>query len=179
MQRALLPAAVAALILALAPAAAAKEITKAEVCGPGGCARVGDEAGRAALMEGGSPRTPPPAAPYYEVRMEMDHGGEDVGTFSFAAVPEQRAFRADDGAWYEMPPEMVALVGKVAAGERPFPASGLIGAAAPPPEPRAAAADTGNRLWPEGVLIAAALAAAGLLLVRASRRPRRVGPAAS
>ena len=175
MQCTLVLAAVAALALAAAPAAPAKEITKAEVCGAGGCASVADETARMALMEGGPARTPPTAAPYYEVHMEMDHG-EEVGTFRLAAMPDQRAFRADDGAWYEMTPEMAALVTKVAAGERPFPAAGLIGAA-PTPEPRPAAADARSLLWPEVVLMALALAAGAVFLVRAARGSRRFGPA--
>ena len=104
MQRTLILAAVAAIALAVAPAAMAKEITKAEVCGTGGCVTVDDEAGRAVLMNGGASRAAPPAAPYYNVRIEMSHG-EEVGAFNLAAVPKQRAFRADDGAWYDMPPE--------------------------------------------------------------------------
>ena len=177
MQRMLTLAAVAALALAAAPAAVAKEITKAEVCGAGGCATVDDEAGRAVLMNGGPSRTPPPAAPYYNVRIEMSHG-EETGAFNLAAVPEQRAFRADDGAWYEMTPEMTALITKVAAGKRAFPAAGLIGAAAPP-EPRPAAADTGNPLWPERLLIALVLVVAAVFLVRAARASGRFRPASS
>jgi hypothetical protein len=177
MQRTLVLAAIAALALAAAPAVA-KEITKAEVCGAGGCATVDDEAGRAVLMNGGPPRTPPTAAPYYNVRMEMAHGGEEVGAFNFAAVPEQRAFRADDGAWYEMPPEMAALITKVAAGKRAFPAAGLIGAAAAP-EPRPQAADAGSPLWPEGVLVALVLIGAGVILVRAARASGRFRAASS
>jgi hypothetical protein len=174
MQRTLVLAAVAALALAVAPAAPAKEITKAEVCGAGGCASVDDADGRFALMEGGPPRTPPTAAPYYEVNIEMDYRG---GAFSYTAVPERRAYRAD-GTWYEMTPAMVVLVAKVTARRRAFPAAGLIGAA-PAPEPRPAAADSGNLLWPEGVLIGLVLAAAGVFLVRAARGPRRFRPASS
>ncbi|MEA2132095.1 MAG: hypothetical protein QOC68_4 [Solirubrobacteraceae bacterium] len=172
MQRVLVLAAVAALALAVAPAAVAKEITKAEVCGADGCVSVDDADGRFALMEGGPPRTPPAAAPYYEVNMEMDHRG---GGFSYTAVPDRRAYRADDGGWYEMPPAMVVLVAKAAARSRAFPAAGLIGAA-PAPEPPA---DTGNALWPEGALIALVLAAGGVFLVRLARGSRRFGPASS
>ena len=84
MQRTLLLAAVAALALAAAPAAAAKEITKAEVCGPDGCTNVADRAVLPILANGGPPRTPPTAAPYYDVRVTMAEGDTDV-TWSFAA----------------------------------------------------------------------------------------------
>ncbi len=176
MQRTFVPAAIVALTLAVAPAAVAKEITKAEVCGAGGCAAIAGAAGRAALMEGGPPRTPPPAAAYYEVNLEMDHQG---GGFSYTAVPQRHAFRAEDGAWYDMPPAMVALVAKAGAHRRAFPAAGLIGAAAPA-KPHPAVAATGDSpLWPEGVLIAIGLAVGGILLVRAARGSRRFGPTSS
>ena len=175
MQRMLILAAVAALALAAAPAATAKEVTKAEVCGADGCVAVDDEDGRAALLGAGSSRTPPTAAPYYEVRLRMAHGDE-AATFRVAALPGQRAFRAYDGAWYEMEPEMAALLAKVTAGEQPLAAAGLIGAAEPPaPAPKPQAADAGSPLWPEGVLVALALVAAGAFLVRAARGSRRFG----
>jgi hypothetical protein len=173
MQRTLVLAAIAALALAVAPAAVAKEITKAEVCGADGCTSVDDADGRLALTEGGPPRTPPTAAPYYEVKMEMDHSGG--GAFSYTAVPDRRAYRADDGGWYEMPPAMVVAVAKAAARNRALPAAGLIGAA-PAPEPPA---DTGNALWPEGALIALILVAGGVFVVRLARGSRRFGPASS
>jgi hypothetical protein len=88
MPRTLLLAAVAALALAAAPAALAKEITKAEVCGPDGCTSVGDKAVFPILANGGPPRTPPTAAPYYDIRITMAEG-EQNATWSFAAVPSE------------------------------------------------------------------------------------------
>jgi hypothetical protein len=171
MQRTLVLAAVAALALAAAPAARAKEITKAQVCGADGCTRVADADGRFALMEGGPPRSAPPAAaPFYRVNMEMDHRG----AFSITAVPNRRAFLADDGLWYEMPPAMVATVAKAAARRRPFAAAGLPGAAQPQ-KPRRGAAAGDSPLWPDGVLIALALVAAGLGLGRLVRGSRGFG----
>ena len=178
MQRSFVPAAVAALALAAAPAAGAKEITKAEVCGADGCSTAA-AADREVLGNGGPSRTPPTAAPFYMVRIEVDHGGGQPVRWEMTAVPERRALRAEDGTWLEMPPEVAAVIAKLTAGRRGFPASGLMGAA-PPPEPRpAASADTGSPLWPEGVLIALVLAAGGVVLVRAARGSRRFGPASS
>ena len=179
MPRTLVLAAIAALALAAAPAAGAKEISKAEVCGQGGCATVDDEQGRMALMSGGSPTDPPRAAPYYEVRAEMSHGDEH-GTVSFVAVPTRNAVRYDDGMWYEMTAEMGAVIRKVTADSKAFPAAGLIGAAEPPAKPApapAASDDGGNLLWPEGVLVALALGVAGVFLVRAARSSGRFRPA--
>ena len=64
MQRTLVLAAVAALALAVTPAASAKEITKAEVCGADGC-RTADRGDREVLVNRGPSRTPPTAAPFY------------------------------------------------------------------------------------------------------------------
>ena len=34
------------------------------------------------------------------------------------AVPERRALRAEDGTWLEMPPDVAAVIAKLAAGRR-------------------------------------------------------------
>jgi hypothetical protein len=164
--------AVALLVLA-APAAAAKEITKAEVCGPDGCSAVADRAIAPVLGNGGPPRTPPIAAPYYDIRLTVSEGDEDF-TFSVVAVPTRHAMRADDGTWMEMPPDMAALVTKTAAGRRPYPASDLVGAAAPA-EPKPEPASTDSPLWPEGVIlgliaVAAAFVARGVWMRAVARR---------
>ena len=173
MQRTLLLAAVAALALAAAPAAAAKEITKAEVCGPDGCTNVADRAVLPILANGGPPRTPPTAAPYYDVRVTMAEGDTDV-TWSFAAVPARQAMRADDGTWMQMAPDMTALITKTAAGRQTYPASALTGAAAPRPAPVAGGGDD-SPLWPEGAIVAviamaAAFVARGVWLRGAAKR---------
>jgi hypothetical protein len=173
MQRTLVLAAVAAVTLAAAPAAPAKEITKAQVCGADGCAAAagGD---RQTLANGGPTRMPPTAAPFYAVRIAVDSGERHTTNWETIAVPERHALRADDGTWLELPPDVEAVITKLSADLRPFPASGLIGAA-PPPKPHPAASD--NPLWPEGVLIALAAAIGGVLLVRAATRARRFRPA--
>ena len=175
-----------ALVLAVAPAAAAKEITKAEVCGPDGCTAVADRAVLPILGNGGPPRTPPTAAPYYDVRITMAEGDQDA-TWSFAAVPARHAMRADDGTWMEMAPDASALVTKTAAGRKPYPAGEMAGwAAAPDPKPEPAGADSplrgakpGSLLpsggWPEGVIVAliamgAAFVARAVWLRGAARR---------
>ena len=90
------------------------------------------------LGNGGPPRTPPTAAPYYDVRLTVAEGDQDA-TWSFAAVPARHAMRADDGTWMEMPPDVAALVTKTAAGRKPYPASEMVGwAAAPDPKPEPA-----------------------------------------
>ena len=138
MQRRLIPATVAALALAAAPAAGAKEISNAEVCGTAGaCQTVDGEASRMALMTAsGRSIAPPPRAPYYDVRAEYSHGDQHQWV-SYVAVPRHRAVRYEDGAWYEMTAEQAALIRESTAGAEPYPAAGLIDAApAPDPSPR-------------------------------------------
>ena len=107
MQRTLVLAAVAALALAVAPAAVAKEIKEAQMCGADGCTTVDDGGDREILVNGGPPRTPPAAAPFYNLRIVVDTGGGHSESLDIAAVPERRALRGADGTWMEMPPEMV------------------------------------------------------------------------
>jgi hypothetical protein len=175
-----------ALLLAVAPAAAAKEITKAEVCGPDGCTAVADVAVAPILGNGGPPRTPPTAAPYYDVRLTMAEGDQNA-TWSFAAVPARHAMRADDGTWMQMAPDAAALVTKTAAGRKPYPAGEMAGwVAAPDPKPEPASTDSplphakpGSSLlpsggWPEGVIVALIAVAAAFVARGAwSRAARR------
>jgi hypothetical protein len=182
MHRRLIPAAVAALALAAAPATGAKEISRAEVCGTAGaCQTVDDEGSRMQLMTAsGRSIPPPPEAPYYDVRAEYRHGDQSQWV-SYVAVPRHDAVRYQDGAWYEMTAEQAALIGKATAGAEPYPAAGLVGAAPPAdPKPAAAASGDGSLLWPWGVLLAIALAAAGATAAArtATHGWRRRGPAA-
>ena len=112
------------------------------MCGPDGCTAVADVAVAPILGNGGPPRTPPTAAPYYDVRITMAEGDQNA-TWSFAAVPARHAMRADDGTWMQMAPDASALVTKTAAGRKPYPASEMVGwAAAPDPKPEPASTDS-------------------------------------
>jgi hypothetical protein len=171
MKRALIVAAVAALALAAVPTAAAKEVDKAQVCGPSACASVDDDASRVVLLEGGPPGDPPAAAPYYDVRFEVSEGGSRE-TFGFVAVPSKRTYRTDDGEWWTLTDEMLALIRKVTADTSAFPAAGLVGAAEPRAPQPAPASDAESPLWPEGVVIALVALAAAAGVVRFSGRYR-------
>jgi hypothetical protein len=166
MRRILVLAAAAALALAAAPAAVAKEVTKAEVCGPDGCVSANDQQTRMTLIQGGAPTQPPIAAPYYEVRITMA-AGDETHTWGFAAVPDRQVARADDGTWMRMPDETTGIVKQLTLGQKPYPASALIGAVAPH-APKPVAADADSLLWPEGVVIAL-IAIAAAFLVRGMR----------
>jgi hypothetical protein len=180
MKRTLVVAALAA--LALAPAAHGKEVRQAQVCGPDGCITVDDQTAGAALANGGPPRTPPTAAPFYRIRIAIDTGGGRTDHFSVAAVPARHAMRGSDGTWMDMPDEVAAVIERVAGSARPYPAARLAGAAplAPAPAEPSKAARADSLLWPEGVLLALALlGAAGLLVRRAIRGTGRFGHASS
>jgi hypothetical protein len=170
-------AAVAALALAVCPAAVAKEIKAAQVCGADGCTAVDDGTDREALVNGGPPRTPPTAAPFYKLRIEIDTGGGHTERFHVAAVPDRLAARGEDGTWMGMPAEQAAVLARLTRSHRAFPAADLVGAApAPAPAPKH---DAGSPLWPEGVLIALALAGGGVILVRAAQARGRFRAASS
>ena len=169
MRRMLVLAAAAALTLAAAPSAPAKEVKQVQVCGPDACGTVDDEQARAALADGGPPRTPPTAAPYYDVRVTVSDGREDHD-WSYAAVPSKAAALAEDGTWMDMPASVTAIVRKAAADLKPFPATNMVGWAAPEEPQPAPAADAGSPLWPEGMIVAIVALLAALAIVRFSGR---------
>ena len=175
-----------ALLLAVAPAAAAKEITKAEVCGPDGCTAVADVAVAPILGNGGPPRTPPTAAPYYDVRLTVDEGDQD---FTLELRRRARAARdarrrrhvdadgagrggarhQDRGRPHALPGERDGRLGgrarpEARAGEHRQPAAGA--------KPGSLLPSGG---WPEGVIVAliavaAAFVARGVWVRGAARR---------
>ncbi len=171
MRRMLAVMAFAVLALAFAPAAIAKEITAAKVCGPDGCQAVDDESSRFALMEAGSPTDPPARAPFYRVSAEFAAEGHRE-TVSFDAVPKREAIRYDDGNWYTMTARQTALIDKLMGDAKAFPADGLLGAAEPPAPQPAPAGDADSPLWPEGVIIALVALAAAFGIRRFSGRWR-------
>jgi hypothetical protein len=159
---------VALALLALAPAAAAKEIKRAQVCGSDGCATVQDSSDREILVDGGPPRRPPPAAPYYVLRLTIGTGQGHTDRLLVDAVPMRRALRGASGTWMVMPEAMYRLIARATAHHRAFSASSLSGAAAPRPAPREPAAAE-SPLWPEGIVLALVLAAVCLPAERAVR----------
>ena len=155
MQRMLVLAAVAALALAAAPAAVAKEIKQAQVCGADGCTTVDDEDDRAV-----APQRRPAAhaadAPRRSTRC-ASRSTPARGTtdrFEVAAVPERRALRGDDGTWMEMPPEMRRRRREARRGPPAVPGRRPDRRRRRRPSRARRAADAGSPLWPEGVLLA-------------------------
>ena len=97
-----LPLALVALLLIAAPAAA-KGVSEAAVCGAEGCRDITEQTAFA-LMQGGlatdDPRT---TAPWFEVRVTIEHGGEVMDRFAMRWLPEQKKLRGPDGVWIDAP----------------------------------------------------------------------------
>ncbi|MBI5106835.1 MAG: hypothetical protein HZB46_17935, partial [Solirubrobacterales bacterium] len=136
-----LPAAAAALVLALAAPAAAKQLESLEVCGPTTCidrtADAGDDPHR--LMDAGAPYDGAVrAAPFVQLRIGIGDGsGEVFGHTTLRFVPDAGLLLAEDGTWLQPPPDVAALLRRLSGGVDRFPAARLPGTtpvrATPPP----------------------------------------------
>jgi hypothetical protein len=195
--RRLVIAAVAVAALAIAPTAAAKEITSAAVCGAdGGCTTTHNRALLQALMNGGPPADPPShPSGAFRVRAKIAEPGQGVvGRFTNWWVPRTQLLLAEDGTWMTLSPRAIESIASAAHGHKPFGPdelgssfAGTASHAAPPPpvnheaaakgDDSAAAGDGGGSVDPWLVVVAAGVAlaaAAALLLVR--RRPGGATP---
>jgi hypothetical protein len=143
---------VAVLALALAPGAGAKEITGLEVCGVDGCRAVSVPNGLHEWPGGatGGATFPPPAAPFVEVRLQIDR----FHTEQLWYVPSQRIFASRSAG--DLIRWSLAGTDDLRAG-RPISSEGR------------------SFDWPlvsGALLLALALGLTALLLARRSRRPR-------
>jgi hypothetical protein len=162
---------IAAALLA-APAAQAKEIIKARVCGLDSCVTTRDPTLLQALMDGGPPSVPPTTkGGVISVRATVaEPGGEEVGQFTSWWVPAARMLVAEDGTWMRVP-DAAPVLERLTDHFEPFPAStiGLGDEAAPPPAP--AAADDGRGTpWALIAILAAALATGAAVTLRATTK---------
>jgi hypothetical protein len=176
-------------LLVIVPAASAKVVHSAVICGDGGCASISKQDGRPrlqALAEGGNVVGPPAhGAPYYRVNVEI-RGGDARARYTNHWVPSLDLIRGQDGTWMEMPAEGKAGLAALTAKLKPLPASTLpLSASAdslamariaaistPAPVVTAPSNDGGGFPWS---WILAAAAAAGLTVTIAARRRRRTG----
>jgi hypothetical protein len=167
-------------VFAAAPAASAKEITKARVCGHDDCVTTHDPAILNGLMNGGPPTIPQdPKAPMLRITATISErpGGEQMGTTQSQWVPSLGLLVAEDGTWMKLPDDAARALNALAI--EPFPAQpGAAANAAPTatPAPAGQADDGGLPVW---LLIAAALALVGALVAAAlfaQRPPRRSVP---
>jgi MYXO-CTERM domain-containing protein len=185
--RRLVIAAVAAATLACVPAAAAKEVTSATVCGVDGCTTTQNRAFLQALMNGGGPADPPahPSGAFRVRARIAEPGGGIIGRFTNWWVPRTQLLLAEDGSWTTLSPRAAEAVASAAHGHKPFGPEKLGASFAgtsphagpPPPVKTTPVADDGASVdwWMIVPAAGLALAAAGaLLLVR--RRPGGATP---
>ena len=170
---------IALLALFAAPAAHAKEITKARVCGHDDCVTTHDPAILNGLMNGAPPTIPQdPKAPMLRITATISEhpGGEEMGTTQSQWVPSLGLLVAEDGTWMKLPDDAARALDALAI--EPFPAQpgAAATAATATPAPAAQADDGGLPAW---LLFAAALALVGALVAAAlfaQRPPRRSVP---
>jgi hypothetical protein len=186
----------AAVVLAPAGPAAAKELTTLSVCGADGCVsrtdRLADaKRGHDGLLDVGTPMADPGAAPFVRLKLGIGDGrgrvfGRDVMVF----VPRSGLVRAGDGVWYQLPPAGLAFFRAAARGVARLPASRLPPPPAPPPAPpaepvaaaapahHAPAAPAGGDGGPSAALVVglAAFAVAVAACASFAWRRRRAGP---
>jgi hypothetical protein len=187
--RRLVIAAVAAAVLAGAPAAAAKEVTSATICGADGCTTTHDRAFLQALMNGGGPADPPahPSGAFRVRARIAEPGAGIVGRFTNWWVPRTQLLLAEDGSWTTLSPRATEAVASAAHGHKPFGpeklGSSFAGtsshAGPPPPVHNEAVSDGGGGsvdLWVIVLGAAVALAAAGAAVVVIRRRPGGATP---
>lgn len=184
--------ALVALVLA-APAAPAKEISQALVCGASGCRDATDRFGHdeAAMQSGAIDPGPAKRAPFYRVRFRIGDGtGVSYGGWRLVYVPSLRLTSSYDApagqrVWSRMTPESVRIYRRAVRGIAPLPARRLPmpreGGDQPngalPPEvvaPPAAVrhASGGFDAWP-GLALLVPLGGAVALLARRRRTHRR------
>src|SRR3954453_21266488 len=117
-------------LLVAVPAAAAKQVSRAEICGSGGFATFAGR-GLQPLAEGGDIVGPPAhGAPYFLVRVEI-RAGDEHHRFASHWVPSLNLIRGGQGTWMKMPAAGKALLLKLSAQRTPLAASTLPLSASP------------------------------------------------
>jgi hypothetical protein len=162
---------VLAALLAAAPAAFAKGVVSAKVCGTDGCRTIPHPSDE--LLRGG-PVADAPTRGFPFVRLRVESGvPQQHETVALLFVPETGTMRvAYDGSWIHV--DDPAALRKAAAMVTPFSASALPGATASTPTKQAAtppprrAGDDGSGPWWLALLIVPV----GLAAVLARRRRR-------
>ena len=187
--------AIVALMLAGPAAASAKGVQAVQVCGASGCQDV-DRSGDLEWIVGGNFPVdgPDKPAPFYDVKVTIGHGGEQLDRFTTAYLPGSHMLRGQDEnadpVWSQVSaPQSLAAFERATRGLRPYPASrlGPLAADKAPPavrvvevyEPaRDAAAGSasgdgpGALPWVVGAAAAALVVGMGLAARRRIRIPR-------
>ncbi len=124
--------AVVAVLLAAAPAAAAKEITGMKICGREGCAAlergVGQRFHNTGALSGAALERDPGKVPYYRLVMLFGDGNGGVaGRVSLAYAPRLRAVldTQGPGTWSRVKDSVAARLDRSAGGLTPLPGARL------------------------------------------------------
>lgn len=115
---------VAAAALALAAPAAAKEMTKAELCGPAGCAAVTDKDDLRTFGGGETLGARPPMLPFYKLALSA-RGDGATETWWIYYVPAANMIAVEDAYglinWHPLRASATAVLKRLAAQVDPFP----------------------------------------------------------
>jgi hypothetical protein len=119
--------AVAAVAMALAAPAVAKEIETTTVCGADGCKDVEVNGNAHALLDGGpSGADAAEPAPFFRIRLGIGDGsGKIFERFTILYVPSAEKVRGMDGVWMNAPTAAVRALERVTRGREPIPARRL------------------------------------------------------
>ena len=187
MNRLLLLAACGAALLVLAAPAAAKEVTRADICGASGCKAITDRDELRSLPTGGEKTAPaPPTAEYYTVTFSIEHGDRrDLLTRYY--VPGSSLLAANlefpQLTWFPVSGAAADAIRDAVDGIEPFPAPKRWPSGVETPSRIATASvapnDGGSGVSARTLALAGtaaalcALAALTLVLARVRRRPAR------
>ncbi|HEX8083170.1 MAG TPA: LPXTG cell wall anchor domain-containing protein [Solirubrobacteraceae bacterium] len=110
-----------ALLLTLAPAAAAKELGRVSVCGADGCNDVSEQATHA-VLDGGAPtiREARPSEEHFVVRITVMEGKRELDRFDVQWFPKARLLRGADGFWMRTPAATHAELARLTSGMKPY-----------------------------------------------------------
>ena len=117
----------AAVAMALAAPAVAKELETSIVCGADGCKSVEVKGNAHALLERGPfSADPVKPAPFFKIRLGIGDGsGKVFERFTILYVPSAEKVRGMDGTWMNPPPATVRALESVTRGREPIPARRL------------------------------------------------------
>jgi hypothetical protein len=175
--------------LALTPAAAAKDLTRAEVCGQSGCADLPRDANGDGLIqlrgsEGREVSPAPKAAPYYLLVWEFGPPAEDGQTARFATLYAPSAdlvaapgMNPGSIEWFGASEAVLDKVREAIRGLEPFaaPQQWPTAISPPPNNPTATAPGSDRRDWTQWAFVAGAALVVIAVVFSLARRRRLQG----
>jgi hypothetical protein len=171
-------------LFAAAPAAHAKGVMAAQVCGANGCNDVTDRSQLDLFLQGGDPTDPPSSTTgWYRARLTIGADGSAEDHFTIVVVPDQRRIRGSEGVWMPIGPDAADAYRQAARGLEPFPASKLGLKPVPPVQQvgSTTSSDTGSGDdgIPWVVIVIGTLAALAAVALSPRVRRRLAGPESS